>query len=145
MIREPTCRVSETPGISTPNMDALAKDGVLFTHAYSSCSSCSPSRSSILTGMYPHSNGHWRNTVTPTIEEPEKEFGRESSTLDAVGVHEDIPTLIEILKNNGYFTGITRKWHLSPHWKFPFTKRIQCDHTSWQSKERCAEFIKRIR
>ncbi|GEM_PF-3374533 len=120
-------------------MDALAKEGVLFCHAYSSCSSCLPSRSSILTGMYPHSNGHWRNTVTPLIEEPEKEFGRESSTLDAVGVHEDIPTLIEILKNHGYFTGNTRKWHLSPHWKFPFTKRIQCDHTSWQSKERCAK------
>ncbi len=131
-----------TPGISTPNMDALAKDGVLFLNAYSSCASCSPSRSSILTGMYPHSNGHWRNTVTPLIEEPEKEFGRESSTLDAVGVHEDIPTLIEILKNNGYFTGITRKWHLSPPWKFPFTKRIQCDHTSWQTKERCAQFFK---
>jgi len=131
-----------TPGISTPNMDALAKEGVLFPNTFSTCSSCSPSRSSVLTGMYPHSNGHWRNTVTPLIEAPEKEFGRESSTLDAVGVHEDIPTLIELLNKDGYFTGITRKWHLSPHWKFPFHKRIQCDHTSWQTKERCATFFK---
>ncbi|MCK5851689.1 sulfatase [bacterium] len=131
-----------TPGISTPNMDAMAKSGVLFLNAHSSCASCSPSRSSILTGMYPHSNGHWRNTVTPVIDAPEKEFGHESSKLDAVGVHENIPTLTEILNKKGYFTGITRKWHLSPHWKFPFHKRIQCDHTSWQTKEKCAEFFK---
>jgi len=131
-----------TPGISTPNMDELAKNGALFLNAYSSCASCSPSRSSILTGMYPHSNGHWRNTVTPIIEATEKEFGHESSTLDKVGVHEDIPTLVEILNKHNYLTGITRKWHLSPPWKFPFHKRIQCDHGPRQTHDKCAQFFK---
>ena len=54
-----------------------------------------------------------------------KEFGRESSMQDTVGVHEDIPTLLEILKEEGYVTGITQKWHLSPHWKYPFDYRLQ--------------------
>jgi len=114
-----------TPGLSTPNIDKLARDSTFFTNAFSSCASCSPSRSSIFTGMYPHSNGHWRNTITPPINAPEKEFGRESSMQDTVGVHEDIPTLLEILKEEGYVTGITQKWHLSPHWKYPFDYRLQ--------------------
>ncbi|MCL4484100.1 MAG: sulfatase, partial [Bacteroidetes bacterium] len=109
-----------TPGIQTPNMDYLAKQGVFFTKAYAAAASCSPCRSSILTGMYPHSNGHWRNTVTPVMTDPDVQFGRNSTKVDKVGVHEDLPTLIEILNKNGYITGITEKFHLSPPWKFPF-------------------------
>ncbi|NBY43043.1 MAG: hypothetical protein EBQ49_07185, partial [Verrucomicrobia bacterium] len=37
----------------TPNIDQLAKDGVQFTQAYSSCTVCSPSRAALLTGKYP--------------------------------------------------------------------------------------------
>ena len=39
----------------TPNIDKLAEEGVKFTNAYSTCSVCSPSRASILTGKYPAS------------------------------------------------------------------------------------------
>ena len=109
-----------TPGIRTPNIDALAKCGVFFSKAYAAAASCSPCRGSILTGMYPHSNGHWRNTVTPLMNDADSEFGRQSTKVDPVGVHEDLPTLIEILTENGYMTGITEKFHLSPPWKFPF-------------------------
>ena len=42
----------------TPNLDQLAAEGVLFSRAYVTHASCSPSRSSILTGLYPHQNGH---------------------------------------------------------------------------------------
>lgn len=45
------------PGVETPNIDRLAKEGVLFTHAYSTVGVCAPSRSSIITGMYPVSIG----------------------------------------------------------------------------------------
>lgn len=111
------------PALETPNIDALAKKGVFFTKAYSSAASCAPCRGSILTGMFPSANGHWRNTVGPILADPDKEFTRQSSKVDGVGVHEDIPTLIEVLKKNGYCTGITEKWHLSPPWKFPFDFR----------------------
>jgi len=130
------------PGLETPNIDALAKRGVFFTKAYSASASCAPCRSSILTGMYPHSNGHWRNTHGPeALFLPDIEFGRDSSKVDPVGVHEDIPTLVEVLNADGYFTGITEKWHLSPPWKFPFNFRDQADLTPAGSAKAVTRFI----
>jgi len=43
--------------IQTPNIDSIANDGVLFTNYHCTAASCSPSRGSIFTGKYPHSNG----------------------------------------------------------------------------------------
>ena len=43
--------------IRTPNIDRLAAEGLKFTHAFLTCSSCSPTRCSIMTGRYPHSTG----------------------------------------------------------------------------------------
>lgn len=43
-----------TKGVHTPNMDQLAAEGTLYTRAYTSASICSPSRSSFMTGLYPH-------------------------------------------------------------------------------------------
>src|SRR5688500_10889771 len=45
--------------IKTPNLDALANDGTLFTHAFCTTASCSASRSVILTGLHNHANGHY--------------------------------------------------------------------------------------
>ena len=117
-----------TAGLSTPNLDRLIGQGVYFSNAYGTCASCAPSRSSILTGMYPHSHGHWRNTTTPTFNHPDSDFGRESTMLDEVRIHESITTLNEILEDHGYFTGITHKFHLSPPWKFPFESRVPVKH-----------------
>jgi len=43
-----------TKGVHTPNMDQLAAEGALYTRAYTTASLCSPSRSSFMTGLYPH-------------------------------------------------------------------------------------------
>ena len=57
------CGAYGHPSIRTPNIDSLARDGLKFNHAYLTVSSCSPSRSSIITGKYPHNTGaeqlHW--------------------------------------------------------------------------------------
>ncbi|MFA6173370.1 MAG: sulfatase [Kiritimatiellales bacterium] len=45
------------PAVQTPNIDRLAREGMRFDKAWLTCSSCSPSRASILTGRYPHSTG----------------------------------------------------------------------------------------
>jgi N-sulfoglucosamine sulfohydrolase len=77
--------------IRTPNLDALARDGLRFDRAFLTCSSCSPSRSSIMTGRYPHSTGaeqlHWPLPADQTA-------------------------FPELLKKNGYWTAAVGKWHL---------------------------------
>ena len=130
-----------TPGIRTPNVDALARAGVLFSNAFAAVPSCSPSRSAINTGMYPHANGHWRNTVTPKLTDPDREFSRESSRVDAVGIHEYITTLPEILQEAGYFTAITQKFHMSPPWKFPYSARDPVNNDPEEYRQVMTEWI----
>jgi arylsulfatase A-like enzyme len=80
------------PRVQTPNIDALAKRGVLFERAYCQYPLCSPSRSSFLTGRRPnqtgiHTNPGAKNNVAPHFRE-------------------HIPqtvTLPELFKKNGYF------------------------------------------
>jgi N-sulfoglucosamine sulfohydrolase len=50
----PHAGVYGDPVIKTPNFDRVAKEGVLFTHAFSAAPSCTPSRAAVLTGQYPH-------------------------------------------------------------------------------------------
>jgi N-sulfoglucosamine sulfohydrolase len=128
-------------GISTPNVDNLAKNGVLFNKAFAVVASCSPSRSSIMTGMYPHANGHWRNTITPKLAAPDSEFTHASKTVDEVGIHEYITTLPEILKSKGFYTGITQKFHMSPPWKFPYSVRNPVNNDPEQYKTFVGNFI----
>jgi arylsulfatase A-like enzyme len=45
------------PGVSSPRLDRLAREGILFTRAHATAPLCSPSRGSLFTGRYPHSNG----------------------------------------------------------------------------------------
>lgn len=45
-------------GAVTPNFDRLRAEGVTFTHAFAQMAYCTPSRCSIFTGLYPHTNGH---------------------------------------------------------------------------------------
>ncbi len=77
--------------ILTPNIDRLAKAGMRFDRAFLTCSSCSPSRCSILTGRYPHATG-------------------------AAELHHPLPpdqiTFVDELRAGGYYTASIGKWHL---------------------------------
>ena len=77
--------------VRTPNIDRLAREGLKFTRAFVTISSCSPSRASLITGRYPH------NT-------------------DAEQLHWPLPpeqvTFVEKLKAAGYWTAASGKWHL---------------------------------
>lgn len=80
----------------TPNIDRIGREGVRFTNAYVTQSSCSSSRSSIFTGTYPHQNGqiglqHW-----------------------GFAMAEPYPTLSSILHAAGYRTGVIGKVHVGP-------------------------------
>ncbi len=77
--------------IKTPNIDALAADGLKFTECYNSARCC-PSRASLLTGLAPHQAG----------------FPDMSGVLSPHSV-----TLPEMLDDAGYSTSMVGKWHLS--------------------------------
>ena len=49
--------------VKTPNIDALAARGTLFTDAYTTCPVCVPARASFATGKYIHQTGHWDNAI----------------------------------------------------------------------------------
>jgi len=65
------------PDVKTPNIDRLAKRGVLFTHAYCSAPACNPSRASLLTGILPstsgvyHNNQPWRPAMPKAVTLPQ--------------------------------------------------------------------------
>lgn len=67
------------PQTVTPNMDALAKRGMLFTNAHCNAPQCRPSRKSFLTGLYPKSTGsYFNNTTRPPFFGTQKMSGKTS-------------------------------------------------------------------
>ncbi len=88
--------------IPTPNMDRLAKEGIIFTDAHSGSAVCTPTRYGVLTGRY-----SWRTRLKsgvlwgysrPLIEKKRK-------------------TVASLLKENGYSTACVGKWHLGLGWQ----------------------------
>lgn len=85
----------------TPNLDLLAREGMLFRNAFVTNSICTPSRAAILTGKYSHLNG-----VTV--------FNRFDGSQQ---------TVAKLLQAGGYYTGMIGKWHLGSdptgfdHWE----------------------------
>jgi arylsulfatase A-like enzyme len=51
------------PDVKTPNLDNLAKESAVFSQCYSMSAVCAPSRTSLITGRYPHNTGCWGNTA----------------------------------------------------------------------------------
>lgn len=89
--------------LKTPNLDAIASKGTVFTHAFCSAPSCTPSRASILTGNYPHTLGEGANLV-----------GR----LDV-----SIPTYVKDLRKAGYKVAYDRKgWAPGDYEKMGYTQ-----------------------
>ena len=91
---------SET--IETINIDKLAENGVKLTSYYAAQPVCSASRAAILTGVYPNRIGIY-NAFGPTSDS---------------GISHNEYTLAEMLKDNGYKTGIFGKWHLGSKKEF---------------------------
>lgn len=92
----------------TPNLNGLAKQGVKFTDAYSACTVCSPTRASIMTGMYPG-----RLRLTDFIAGQNRPFARMKIPDWTKGLSGKYFTIAEALKESGYKTGHVGKWHLS--------------------------------
>lgn len=77
--------------LSTPNIDALARSGMIFRNWYSNAPVCAPARSSILSGRFPIRAGVPNN---------------------GPALPKQVPTIASVLKEAGYRTGAIGKWHL---------------------------------
>lgn len=79
-------------GLKTPNLDRLAAQGTRFERAYNCQPVCSPARSSLWTGLYPHTNGVWGNSMP---------LGNTTHTIG------------QRLTDRGVHCAFTGKWHLT--------------------------------
>ena len=82
--------------IATPNIDALARESLRFTQHYAGNSVCTPSRSSLLTGMH---TGHTRHRDNPRF-------------VDSYGFLPTQRTFADVMRSAGYVTAIAGKWHV---------------------------------
>ena len=80
--------------LGTPNLDALAGEGIKFERAYTTCPVCTPARAAIFTGVYAHEAGAWTNNLP----------------LGA-----NMKTMGQRFRDGGYRTAYIGKWHLSGH------------------------------
>jgi len=96
------------PVLSTPALDRLCAEGTRFDRAYCPNPVCTPSRASIITGMYPSQHGAW------TI---------------GVKLPEDVPTLGDHLAEVGYHTGLIGKAHFQPLASQPGSVSIESQPT----------------
>lgn len=83
--------VMGTPGVQTPNLDRLAREGTRFSKAYTSMPTCTPARVTLLTGQYPSVHGAW--TIGVSVDP----FPR--------------PTIADLLSEQGYNTALFGKGH----------------------------------
>ena len=108
----------------TPNIDRIAKDGMLFNRAFVTNSICAPSRAVILTGKHSHLNGQLTN----------------GQRFD--GAQQTFPKL---LQNNGYQTAMIGKWHLkSDPTGFDFWQVLQGQGPYYNPPMNTAEGVKKI-
>jgi N-sulfoglucosamine sulfohydrolase len=114
------------PVIKTPNLDRLAADSTLFTHAYCTTASCSPSRSVILSGMYNHANGQYG------LQHASHHF----TTLPKVR------SLSARLREAKYRTARIGKFHVAPDEVYPFEDVLDGNpRNGVQMAERCRRII----
>lgn len=97
------------PVIRTPGLDALAAAGTRFTHAFCTSSSCSASRSVILSGMHNHANG---------------QYGHEHS-FHHFRSFDHIKSMPALLTAAGYRTRCAGKYHVAPREVYPFDEFLR--------------------
>jgi N-sulfoglucosamine sulfohydrolase len=107
----------------TPHLDALARRGTRFTHAFANVASCSPSRSVIYTGLHTHSNG---------------QYGLAHATHN-FHTRPGIRSMPSYLKQAGYRTGIIAKNHCIPKEVYPWDEEIRSGGRNGAQMARQAE------
>lgn len=97
----------------TPNLDQLAAEGMKFTDAYAACTVCSPTRASVMTGMYPA-----RLRCTDFIAGQNRPYAKLRIPNWTKRLESKYTTIAEALHAAGYRTGHFGKWHLNGRGEF---------------------------
>jgi len=114
--------------VNTPNLSKLSKDGITYDSAYCQTPFCTPSRASLITGLYPHKHGCVSNVMRvdyPMVGGPDTEEG-----IDANDV-----TTESILNREKYKTMHFGKWHLSGT-QLPYYTRMYTEHLQYGQEMR---------
>ncbi|WP_088323815.1 sulfatase [Polaribacter tangerinus] len=117
----------------TPNIDAIANEGVQFTQGYAAAQVCSPSRASLMTGQYTARHGvtDWIGAATG------KKWGDYYNTKVmppeyAHALPEESITIAEALKQNGYKTFFAGKWHIGDEPYSPENNGFDINIGGWE-------------
>jgi arylsulfatase A-like enzyme len=94
----------------TPNLDVLAKKGMVFNNAYAGAGNCAPSRACLISGKYAPSHGVYG--VGSTTGGPKKEM-KVIPVPNTNYLASSFITIAEAMQEEGYTTGLFGKWHLS--------------------------------
>ncbi|MBL9154975.1 MAG: sulfatase [Verrucomicrobiales bacterium] len=97
----------------TPHLNRMAAEGRLFTHFSVTSGVCTPSRASLITGCYAQRVSMHRNERDHHVLRP----------ISPYGLHPDEITIAEVLKAEGYATGMIGKWHLGDQTPFLPTRQ----------------------
>jgi len=100
--------------IKTPNLDKLAKEGILFKRGYVSSPLCRPSLASLLTGVSPTKHGITANDVTPRTNRAQKDIPFRKA-------FHKLPSFVKLLTENGYLAFQAGKWWEGSHQDGGFT------------------------
>ena len=103
--------------VLTPNIDALASQGIVFSEAISSYPVSSPARGMLMTGMYP-----FKNKVVCNCNSDSAPYG--------VELEESVVCWSDVLKTKGYNLGYLGKWHLDSPYK-PYIKTSNNGKMAW--------------
>jgi arylsulfatase A-like enzyme len=109
--------------VITPNIDSLAKNGIYLSQCYTPAPVCALSRASYITGREPWANGAIHHKA-PIVLKNGKEVRMGAGFLRRTGYHENITTMGEVFRSNGYMTAAPGKMHVHGE----LQKNVDPDH-----------------
>lgn len=121
----PELSVYGHPEVYTPHMDALAEQGILYHQAFTNAPVCSPSRSSLITGMYPSAIGvHQHRSITD--------------------LPDSVRTIPELFREAGYFTSLGNGYQGKTDYNFRTANRTLWDGNDWSQREEGQPFFAQL-
>ncbi len=120
----------------TPNIDRLAGEGIRFTHGYAAAPVCSPTRASIMTGLYPSRTATTDYFGAPQPDQVSNHWTRNKPLLPAryePQLPHDEVTIAEAFLAAGYRTFWAGKWHLGGEGSYPEDHGFEVNRGGWEA------------